>query len=67
VAALAANAQATATFEALDAKNHFAIYYRQTSVKNAETQSRKVAEFVAMLARGRVWFEGPQAASMRSW
>jgi uncharacterized protein YdeI (YjbR/CyaY-like superfamily) len=50
--ALAANAQASATYASLDAKNRFAIYYRLTSVKREETRARKAVEFVAMLARG---------------
>ena len=50
--ALAANAQASATYASLDAKNRFAIYYRLTSVKREDTRARKAVEFVAMLARG---------------
>ena len=52
LAALADNPAASATYETLDAKNRFAIYYRLTSVKRAETRTRKIAEFVALLARG---------------
>lgn len=50
--ALAANSQALAMYATLDARNRFAIYYRLTSVKRPETRSRKIAEYVAMLARG---------------
>lgn len=50
--ALAANARASATYAALDARNRYAIYYRLTSVKRAETRAKKVADYVAMLARG---------------
>lgn len=50
--AIAANPQAARTFATLDAKNRFAFYYRLQSVKRPETRQRKIAEFVAMLARG---------------
>lgn len=52
LAALEASPQAKAAYGTLDARNRFAIYYRLTSVKRAETRDRKIAEFVALLARG---------------
>ena len=52
LAALAANPAAAAGYAALNAKNRFAIYYRITSVKRADTKARKIADYVAMLARG---------------
>ncbi len=54
LAAVAENPQAAEAFATLDAKNKFAFYYRLTSVKRPETRARKIADFVAMLARGEV-------------
>jgi uncharacterized protein YdeI (YjbR/CyaY-like superfamily) len=51
-AALAANARAMAMFEKLDAGNRYAVLYRVTTAKRAETRSRRIEQFVAMLARG---------------
>lgn len=51
-AALAANAAAAATFERLSSQNRYAILYRLTQVKRAETRARKLTDYVAMLARG---------------
>lgn len=50
--ALAAEPAAAAAFEQLDAANRYAIVYRLTAVKRAATRERKLAEYVAMLARG---------------
>ena len=38
-------------WEVLTKTNRFALIYRVNSVKRAETRARKIAEFVAMLAR----------------
>ena len=51
-AALDAEPAAAAFFETLTAQNRFAILFRLGNVKKAETRTRKVAEYVAMLARG---------------
>ena len=50
--ALAANPAAAATFDQLDAANRYAIVYRLGAVKRSTTRERKLAEFVARLARG---------------
>lgn len=50
--ALAGDAQAKAIYDTLNRANRFALMYRITNVKRAETRKRKIAEFVAMLARG---------------
>jgi uncharacterized protein YdeI (YjbR/CyaY-like superfamily) len=50
--ALAANPAAAATFDQLDAANRYAIVYRLHAVKRPATRDRKLAEYVAMLARG---------------
>ncbi|MEY2927996.1 MAG: hypothetical protein RL367_2473 [Pseudomonadota bacterium] len=49
--ALAANPQAAAFFATLTSVNRYAILYRITTVKRAETRARKIADFVAMLER----------------
>ena len=51
-AALDANPEAKAFYATLDSANRFAIYYRLTSPKREETRTRKIIEFVEMLARG---------------
>lgn len=50
--ALAKNKKAQAFYGTLNKTNTFAIYYRITSVKRAETRERKIREFVEMLAKG---------------
>ena len=50
-AALARNAEAKRAFAALDGANRYAILYRLHHAK-PETRTRRVAEFVEMLARG---------------
>ena len=49
--ALAGNAQAARFFETLDARNRYAVLYRVHTAKKAETRARRIATFVAMLAR----------------
>lgn len=51
-AALAANPAARAFFETLTGANRYAVLYRIGAVKRAETRTRKIADYVAMLARG---------------
>lgn len=51
-AALDAEPRAADFFETLNSQNRFAILFRLGNVKRAETKTRKVAEYVAMLARG---------------
>jgi len=51
-AALAAQPQAAATFARLTSRNRFAILYRLSTAKRAETRSRRLEQYVAMLARG---------------
>ncbi len=50
--AVAQNPGAAEALKALDAKNRYAIYYRLTTAKRLETRAKRVADFVAMLARG---------------
>ena len=51
-AALAAEPDAEAMFRDLSSQNRYAILYRIEAVKRPETRARKIAELVAMLARG---------------
>ncbi len=50
-AAIAAEPRAQAMFDVLTSTNRFALIYRLSSVRRAETRERKITEFVAMLAR----------------
>lgn len=51
-AALAANPSAQAMFDRLTSHNRYAILYRLSTAKREETRTRRIAQFVAMLARG---------------
>jgi uncharacterized protein YdeI (YjbR/CyaY-like superfamily) len=50
-AALNANARAAAFFETLDRANRYAILWRIQTVKKAETRTRKISQFIAMLEK----------------
>ena len=50
-AAIAADPAAQAMFDVLTKSNRFALIYRLGAVKRPATRARKIAEFVAMLAR----------------
>ncbi len=50
-AALDANPRAHDFFRSLDKANRYAVLFRIQTVKKAETRSRKIREFVEMLAR----------------
>jgi uncharacterized protein YdeI (YjbR/CyaY-like superfamily) len=56
LAALAENPAAAAFYPTLSAKNRYAIYYRLTTAKRAETRAKRIAAFVDMLARGEVFY-----------
>lgn len=51
--ALAADPAAAAAFDGLSAQNRYAILYRLTTAKRAETRARRLGQFVDMLARGQ--------------
>jgi uncharacterized protein YdeI (YjbR/CyaY-like superfamily) len=51
-AALAADAAAAAMFGRLSSQNRYAILYRVGAAKRADTRVRRIAQYVAMLARG---------------
>jgi uncharacterized protein YdeI (YjbR/CyaY-like superfamily) len=50
-AALDAEPRAAAFFATLDAANRYAILFRLQTAKKAQTRERRLAQFVAMLAR----------------
>ncbi len=50
-AALDANPQAKAFFATLNSRNRYAVLYRVQTVRRPETRCRRIAQFVAMLAR----------------
>jgi uncharacterized protein YdeI (YjbR/CyaY-like superfamily) len=51
-AALAAWPAAQTMFDGLDATNRYAILYRVSTAKRAQTRQRRIEQLVAMLARG---------------
>jgi uncharacterized protein YdeI (YjbR/CyaY-like superfamily) len=63
-AALAAEPRARGMFDILTRQNRYAVLYRIADAKRAETRSRRIKQFVAMLARGETVY--PQKRTMRS-
>jgi uncharacterized protein YdeI (YjbR/CyaY-like superfamily) len=51
-AALAANPEAQSFFATVDAANRYAVLYRVQTAKKPETRAKRIADLVAMLARG---------------
>jgi uncharacterized protein YdeI (YjbR/CyaY-like superfamily) len=51
-AALDAEPRARAAFDTLDRRNRYAIFFRTHTAKKPETRAKRIAQFVAMLARG---------------
>ncbi|OWJ66949.1 YdeI/OmpD-associated family protein [Inquilinus limosus] len=51
-AALDDNPVAAAFFATLDSRNRYAVLYRVQTARKPETRARRIADFVAMLARG---------------
>lgn len=60
-AALAKKPRARAFFDALDSANRFAILYRVTTAKRAETRTERIEKFVAMCAAGETLFPPKKA------
>jgi uncharacterized protein YdeI (YjbR/CyaY-like superfamily) len=60
---LSANPRAKAMFEMLTSANRYAILYRIANAKKPETRSRRIVQFVEMLARGETIH--PQAPRSR--
>ncbi len=51
-AALAKNPRAAAFFLTLDSRNRYAVLWRVQTAKKIETRQKRIADFVAMFARG---------------
>jgi uncharacterized protein YdeI (YjbR/CyaY-like superfamily) len=65
--ALAAKPRAKAEFAKLDSRNRFAILFRTHQAKKPETRAKRIAEFVAMLARGeRIYPAAAKRATKKS-
>jgi uncharacterized protein YdeI (YjbR/CyaY-like superfamily) len=64
-AALDANPKAKAFFETLRGSNRYAVLYRIHSAKKPETRAKRVADFVAMLARHETVYGSPTAKPKR--
>jgi uncharacterized protein YdeI (YjbR/CyaY-like superfamily) len=62
-AALAANPKAKKMFDILNSQNRYAVLYRITTAKKAETRAKKIEQFVAMLARGETLYPQKPARS----
>lgn len=60
--ALAAEPRAQAMFEILTSQNRFAVIFRVNNAKRADTRTRRITQFVAMLARGETIY--PQKRSL---
>ena len=60
-AAIAADPAAQAMFDVLTRANRWALIHRLAALKREETRERRIAQFVAMLARGETFH--PQRAS----
>jgi len=52
LAAIAADPAAQATYDVLTSQNRYALYHRLSAIKGEEARARRIASFVAMLARG---------------
>jgi uncharacterized protein YdeI (YjbR/CyaY-like superfamily) len=55
-AALAANPKAKKMFDGLNSQNRYAVLYRITTAKKAETRAKRIEQYVAMLARGETLY-----------
>lgn len=64
-AALAAEPAAQATFETLSSQNRYAVLYRIGEAKRADTRTRRIERFVAMLARGETLHPQGSASGRR--
>jgi len=56
MAAIAADPAAQRTYDVLTSQNRFALGFRLSQAKRAETRERRILEFVAMLARGETFY-----------
>jgi uncharacterized protein YdeI (YjbR/CyaY-like superfamily) len=61
-AALAASPAASRTFGKLSGRNRYAILYRIATAKRPQTRTRRIEQFVAMLARGETIYPQGEGA-----
>ncbi len=61
-AAIAADPRAAAMFAVLTSQNRYAILHRLQGAKRAETRTRRIEQFVAMLARGETFYPQKRTA-----
>ena len=61
--ALAENPQAQQMFERLTSQNRYAVLYRVTTAKRADTRRRRIEKYVAMLARDETPYPQKRPAS----
>jgi len=59
--ALATEPKARAMFETLNSQNRYAVLYRITTAKRADTRARRIEQFVAMLVRGETLYPQKRA------
>jgi uncharacterized protein YdeI (YjbR/CyaY-like superfamily) len=64
--AIAANPRAAQTFRTLNRQNLFALAFRTKAMKTAAGRASKIAQLVAMLARGKTIVPLPQSPRRRS-
>ncbi|MBC7476466.1 MAG: YdeI/OmpD-associated family protein, partial [Pseudorhodobacter sp.] len=50
--AVTADPQAAEALKTLDSRIRYAIYYRTTTAKRPETRAKRIADFVAKMAKG---------------
>jgi uncharacterized protein YdeI (YjbR/CyaY-like superfamily) len=63
--ALTAEPRAQANFELLSSQNRYAVLHRIHSAKRSDTRARRIADFVAMLARGETVHPQKRALAKR--
>jgi uncharacterized protein YdeI (YjbR/CyaY-like superfamily) len=63
--ALAGEPNAQAMFEGLTSQNRYAVLYRITTAKRADTRARRIEEFVAMLGRGETIYPQKNSGGSR--
>jgi uncharacterized protein YdeI (YjbR/CyaY-like superfamily) len=65
LAAIRAEPKALATYEALSAQNRFALTFRTLAMKTAAGRKKKIADFVAMLRKGKTIHPNGKGARAR--
>lgn len=64
--AINANAKAQAMYATLTSQNRYAFSYRLISIKTEATRTKRIAEYVAMLARGETFYPNRSASTLRA-